>query len=183
MTHTLQEELTRDFLEQKKAINEQLLLVDPMATSLRKPAARRLFHNGLIILLEIVMWLLFIACIAFIFLMDKLYPFFLIGQLMQDSAIKDHFNHYDMSLLDWTIKGMVAVIALLFVIMARMLGAIRMKNTILNVAGRNMKSLAEQMLHRKAVMESMAQRHPLDLPSDSDSIVVQNQKPHNDILL
>jgi len=181
-THNLKDDLIRDFLDQKKAINEQLSLVDPMAASLRRPAARHLFHNGIIILLEIVSWLLMLGCIALIFLLDRIYPFYQLNQLLHDSNLKDHFNHNDLLMLDWSIKGLVGVVALLFVFVARMLGAIRMKNTILNVAGRNMKSLAEQMLHRKAVMENMAQRYPMDLPADNDSIVV-NQKPHNDILL
>lgn len=181
--YSLQEDLVRDFLEQKKALSEQLSLVDPMASSLRKPAAKHLFHSGLIILLEIISWLLVVGCIAFIFLMDKISPFHLINQLLHDSSIKDTFNHNEMIGLGWTIKGMAGFIALLLLIIAKMLGAIRMKNTILNIAGRNMKSLAEQMLHRKAIMETMQQRHPLDLPSNDDSIVLQQQKPHNDILL
>lgn len=181
-THNLKDDLIRDFLDQKKAINEQLSLVDPMAASLRRPAARHLFHNGLIVLFEIVAWLLVLGCIALIFLLDRIYPFYQLNQILHDSSIKDRFNHNDLVILDWSVKGLVGAVALLFVFIARMLGSIRMKNTILNVAGRHMKSLAEQMLQRKAVMENMAQRYPMDLPASSDSIVV-NQKPHNDILL
>jgi hypothetical protein len=180
--HNLKDDLIRDFIEQKKSINEQLILVDPMAASLRKPAAKHLFHNGLIVLLEILVWLLAVGCIAFIFLMDKIYPFYLLNQILHDSSMKEKLNHNDMMMLIWSIKGLVGLVALLFIFIARMLSTIRNKNTILNVAGRNMKSLAEQMLHRKAVMESMEQRHPLDLPTNNDSIII-NQKPHNDILL
>ena len=182
ITHNLKEDLIRDFIDQKEAINEQLTLIDPMAASLRRPAARHLFHNGFLILMEVVVCLLIISCGALIFLMDNIYPFYQINQIIHDSGMKERLNHNDMMMLSWAIKGLVGLIALLLLFIARMLGTVRMKNTILNLAGRNMKSLAEQMLHRKAVMESMEQRYPLDLPSNNDSIVV-NQKPHNDILL
>jgi hypothetical protein len=183
VSNNLKEDLIRDFLDQKKSINEQLLLIDPMAASLRKPAAKRLFHNGIIILLEIIFWLLFLGCIALIFLMDRVTPFHVLNQLMHDSDIKSHYNTADLHLLHWAIVGLIAVIGVLFFLITRMLAAIRMKNTVLHIAGRNMKALVEQMLHRKAVINSFEQRYEVELPSDTDSIVIQNQKPHNDILL
>lgn len=183
ISNNLKEDLIRDFLEQKKSINEQLLLIDPMAASLRKPAAKRLFHNGLIILFEILAWLLFLGCIALIFLMDRIAPFYIMNRILHDSGIKEHYNMADLNLLNWSIMGLVAIIGILFLIIARMLASIRMKNTVLNIAGRNMKALAEQMLQRRAVIDSLEQRYQLELPSDTDSIVVQQNKPHNDILL
>ena len=183
VSNNLKEDLIRDFLEQKKSINEQLQLIDPMAASLRKPAAKRLFHNGLIILFEILAWLLFVGCIALIFLIDRVAPFYIMSRIMHDTNIKATYNIDDLHLLDWSIKGLVAIIGILFLIIARMLTSIRMKNTVLNIAGKNMKSLAEQMLHRKAIIDSFEQRYELELPADTDSIVIQNHKPHNDILL
>jgi hypothetical protein len=183
VSNNLKEDLIRDFLDQKKNINEQLSLIDPMAASLRKPAAKRLFHNGIIIVFEIMAWLLFLGCIALIFLMDRITPFHILNRLLHDSNIKDHYNASDLELLHWAIIGLVGIIGFLFFIITRMLASIRMKNTVLNIAGRNMKSLAEQMLHRKAVINSFEQRYELELPSDTDSIVIQNQKPHNDTLL
>ncbi|KAA5534647.1 hypothetical protein F0919_08510 [Taibaiella lutea] len=183
VSNNLKEDLIRDFLDQKKSINEQLLLIDPMAASLRKPAAKRLFHNGVIILLEIIAWLLFLGCIALIFLMDRITPFHILNRLIHDSSLREHYSFADFDLLHWAIIALVALAGILFFVITRMLASIRMKNTVLNIAGRNMKSLAEQMLHRKAVINSFEQRYELELPSDTDSIVIQNPKPHNDILL
>lgn len=183
VSNNLKEDLIRDFLDQKKNLNEQLLLIDPMAASLRKPAAKRLFHNGIIILFEIIAWLLFLGCVALIFLMDRLTPFHILTRLIHDTDLKTNYSTADLNLLHWAVVGLIALIGILFFIMTRMLAAIRMKNTVLNIAGRNMKSLVEQMLHRKAVIRSFEQRYELELPSDTDSIVIQSQKPHNDILL
>jgi hypothetical protein len=165
MKHNLQEELIRDFQEQKKMISEQVELIDPMATSLRKPAARRLFHAGIIVF------------------MDRLSPFYIINQIIHDSNLGSKYASSDLNMLHWGIRGMAAVASILFFIIARMLGAIRIKNSVLHVAGRNMKLLAEQLLKRKAAMEALEQRHPFEMLPDDDSIVMPGQKPHNDILL
>ncbi|RYZ22414.1 MAG: hypothetical protein EOP49_46550 [Sphingobacteriales bacterium] len=183
MKHTLQEDLVRDFQEQKKMIGEQVALIDPMATSLRKPAARRLFHAGIIVFFEIISWLAFLGCIAFVIFMDKLYPFFLINQMIHDADLATRYPAYDLEMMHWAFRGLGALAAVLFLITARMLGSIRIKNSVLHVAGRNMKLLVEQLLKRKAAMESLEQRYPFEMLPDDDSVVMPVQKPHNDILL
>jgi hypothetical protein len=179
----LQEDLIRDFQEQKKMISEQVDIIDPMATSLRKPAARRLFHAGIIVFMEIIAWLLFLGAIAFAIFMDKLYPFYLVNQIEHNSSLEATYKAYDLGLLHWGIRGLGVVAALLFLIIARMLGTIRLKNSVLHVAGRNMKLLVEQLLKRKAAMEGLEQRHPSEMLVNDDSVVMPVQKPHNDILL
>ena len=79
----LQEDLIKDFLEQKRTINEQIKLMDPMATSLRKPVAQRLLHSGFSVFLEIICWLLFAALLAYVIFMDKLVPFYVLSKLIQ----------------------------------------------------------------------------------------------------
>lgn len=183
MKHNLQEDLIRDFQEQKKMIGEQVTLIDPMATSLRKPAARRLFHAGIIVFLEIISWLLFLGCIAFVVFLDKLYPFYFVSQMIHDSSLADKYKAYDLDMLHWAFRGFAILTGLLFLIIARMLGTIRLKNSVLHVAGRNMKLLVEQLLKRKAAMEGLEQRYPFEMLPNDDSVVVPVQKPHDDILL
>ncbi|WP_118975584.1 hypothetical protein [Taibaiella koreensis] len=179
----LQEDLIRDFQEQKKTVKEQVALIDPMATSLRKPAAKRLFHTGIIVFMEILCWLLVLGCIAFVLFADKLYPFYYLSQLQHDTALGERYKPEDLKALHWMVRGAGLVLALLLLIVARMLAAIRLKNSILHIAGKNMKQLVEQLLKRKAAMENMEQKYPSELPQNDDAVVIQVQKPHNDILL
>lgn len=179
----LQEDLIRDFQEQKKTISGQVELIDPMATLLRKPAARRLFHAGFIVFMEIISWLLFLAAIAFALFMDKLYPFYLVNQVIHDSNLAEHYKTSDLDLLHWGIRGLALLSGILFLIIARMLSTIRLKNSVLHVAGRNMKLLVEQFLKRRAAMEGLEQRHPSEMLVNDDSVVMPVQKPHDDILL
>lgn len=180
---TLQEDLIKDFQEQKKAVKEHISLVDPMATSLRKPVAQRLFNSGFIVLMEIVCWVLVLGLIALALFMDKLQPFFLLNQLVNDAVIVEKYSKHSLDMLFWTIRGMAVVMALLFLIIARMLAKIRLKNSVLHIAGKNMKQLAEQMLKRKAAMETISQRYPTEMPSNDDTIIVNKPINHNDELL
>lgn len=179
----LQEDLIRDFQEQKKTIREQVKLIDPMATSLRKPAAKRLLHAGFLVFMEILTWILFLGSVAFVLFLNKLYPFYLLNSLVHDATITDRYKPEDLQMLSWGLKGIAIFAAVLLLIIARMLATIRMKNSVLNVAGRNMKLLMEQMLQRKAGMESLEQRYPTEMPSSDDDIVRPVQRPHDDVLL
>lgn len=179
----LQDDLIKDFQEQKKVIREQIGLIDPLATSLRKPAAKRLFHAGFLVFMEIISWMLCLGCIAVVIFQSKLYPLYLLSQMLHDTALSGKYKLYDLQMLDWTVKGILLFVALLFVVIARMLAQIRQKNAVLYLAGKNMKILVEQHLQRKAAMESLEQKHPISMPSDSDTIILPPVKPHDDTLL
>ncbi len=182
-TSRLQEDLVKDFQDQKRTINEQIKLIDPMATSLRMPVAQRLLNSSLSVILEILCWLVVVGLIAYILFMDKLVPFYVLSKLIQTGKSSGGFTEKELSVLSWSIKGLVIIIALLVVVIARMLAKIRQKNSILHLAGKNMKQLVEENLKRRSAIESIEQRHMLELPTNEDSIVTPMPKPHNDTLL
>lgn len=179
----LKDDLIKDFQEQKKVIREQIALIDPLAASLRKPAARRLFHAGLLVFLEIIFWLLFLACIAVIIFQNKLYPLYLLSQLLHDTSLSDKYKLYDLEMLNWSVKALLLAAGLLCLVVARMLAQIRKKNSVLHLAGKNMKVLVEQHLQRKATIETLEQRYPMDMPLESDTVILPGHKPHDDTLL
>src|SRR5690606_7115654 len=101
-----------------------------------------------------------------------------------DAETLGKYKQTDLKALYWGIKGLVIIIALLLVIIGRMLAKIRIKNSILNLTGKSMKQLAEQLLKRRAQMETLNQRFSMDLPMDDDTIILPNTPSgHNDILL
>lgn len=184
MTPTrLQDDLIKDFLEQKRTINEQIKLIDPMATSLRRPVAQRLLHSSFSIFLEVICWLLFAGLLAYVVFMDRLVPFYVLSKLIQTGKGQPGFTDNELVALNWSIKGLVVLIALLVLVISRMLAKIRQKNAILHIAGKNMKQLVEENLKRKSAIEAIEQRHIMELPATTDSIVTPPAKPHNDILL
>ena len=78
---TLKDDLLAEFREERTMINEQIELLDPLATSLRKPAAQRLISSGSLILGEFICYIISAGGVAFIALMHKIYPFSILGTI------------------------------------------------------------------------------------------------------
>lgn len=163
-SNRLQDDLLNDFKEQKSVIYEQVKLLDPLGASLRKPAAQRLISKGALIFSEIICYLLALGCIAFAFFMDKVYPFFLISEIRYKSEFRK-LGWVNIEAFTFAIYGLIALITILFYVIARSCRAIRQKNDILNLAGKNIKVIVGQHLKRKASIDAIEQRHFLELPN------------------
>src|SRR5580704_6799657 len=86
---TLKEDLLQEFREERIMINEQIELLDPLATSLRKPAAQRLLSSSTLILTEFSCYVVSLGGIAFISLMHKIYPFSLLNEVFYSSEMRN----------------------------------------------------------------------------------------------
>lgn len=160
----LQDDLLKDFREQKIMIYEQIELLDPLGTSLRKPAAQRLASKGALIFGEILCYLLAAGIIAFLFFMDKIYPFYLLSDLRVKSQYQS-MGWINIQALNFTVYAIIVLVALLFFGLARACRSIRLKNDILNLAGKNIKEIVGQHLKRKANIDAIEQRHFHELPN------------------
>lgn len=177
MTSTkLQDDLLKDFKEQKKMIYEQVELLDPLGTSLRRPAAQRLISKGVLIFSEILCYLLAVGAIVVAVFMDMLYPFYVVAEIH-----REEYSSIGKTNIDAFTYGMYALfglIAILFYMLARAARAVRLKNNILNLAGKNIKLIVGQHLNRKASIDSIEQRHFLELPNDHLETVEVNDVPN-----
>ena len=169
----LQEDLLREFKEERQMIGGQIDLFDPLATTLRKPVAQRLASAGLILFGELLCWLCVLAAIVFAVLIRRLAtPFYALFTVDMQRAT----NPIALRNLQWAVYGTVAVVALLFLFLARALRRIRLKNGILFLAGSRIKTLVGQLLERKAAIDAIEQRHFLEIPGDAraDATAVPN---------
>lgn len=163
----LQDDLIREFREEKKLVNDQIERFDPLATSLRKPAAQRLLSAGFLILLEVVFYVLSLASIAAIFFSDKLYPLYMFTRFKRPEYV-DMIGRGNVDNLFYWMIGMLIAFAVLFFIIARNLHRIRVKNVIINRAGSVVKHFVGELLTRKAAINALEQRHFHDLPQTTD---------------
>jgi hypothetical protein len=163
-TTRLQDDLLHQFREEKRMIQSQLEDFEPLAVSLRKPAAQRLVRKGLIVLGEILCWALFLGAIAACVFLQKLLPFRLLFQLKQPEHAAG-FDSQNVSLLRWSVYGLISLCGVTFLLLARALGSIRQKNDILSMAGSRIKVLVGQHLQRKASIDAIEQRHFNELPA------------------
>jgi hypothetical protein len=161
----LQDDLFKDFKEQQKFIEDQVNLFDPIAESLSRRAATRIFRKGSMLLLELFFYLLCIGTIVFAVLMHKISPFNIINDMMYDIKTRYEIGVDNFWQLTIALYCLLGIIAFLFFVLAQNMRTIRIKNDILHNAGKNMRALVGQLLKRKAAIEAIQQRHFTELPT------------------
>ncbi len=176
MSSSLQNDLLQEFRAERKMVYDQLDVLDPLGTALRKPAAQRLLSSGLLVVCEILCYLLALSTIAFMVFMNKIYPFYILNDLLYNTQAKATIGTENVTFLNIGVYSIAGVVALLLFIIARMSRKIRLKNRILHQAGKDIKLVVAQYLQRKAAIDAIDQRHFLELPASSytDSVTVND---------
>jgi uncharacterized membrane protein len=158
---TLKDDLLQEFREERIMINEQVELLDPLATQLRKPAAQRLLSSSTLIISEFICYITSMGGVAFVAFMHKIYPFNQLGSLFYDASYRNKIGSMNMMYLILGIYGLAAIGVILVFIIGRMAREIRLKNEILSMAGKDIKTIVGQHLERKAALDTIEQRHAL----------------------
>jgi hypothetical protein len=166
----LQDDLLHDFKEQKRMIELQLEVFNPLGIELSKPAAVRLVHKGLFIFTEIACYLLSVGFIVLIAFLNKTYPFFLLNELRTNKEYSN-LGWMNVEALNISVYALLGIMAIMFFGIARAMRSIRLKNDILHFAGKHIKTMVGQHLQRKAALETLTQRHFLELPPLPGDIV------------
>jgi hypothetical protein len=160
---TLKDDLLAEFREERIMINDQIEILDPLAITLRRPAAQRLLSSGTLIITEFSCYIVSLGGIAFIALMHKIFPFRVLGDIFYNAQFRNTVGGPNLMYLTLATYGIAAASVLLIFIIGRMAREIRLKNDILNVAGKNIKTIVGQHLERKAALDTIEQRHMLGL--------------------
>lgn len=159
--NTLHDDLINEFRDEYQMINEQIALLDPLGTTLRKPAAQRLIGQTTLILVEICCYLLFAALLFFLFIIHKTPPFSLMKVIYTAEQNQSAGTIGQLNLLIIYGYGALAILAFLLLIVGLLAGKIRNKNAILQHASRDIKTIIGQHLVRRAALEAIEQRHVL----------------------
>ncbi len=160
---TLKDDLLQEFREERIMINDQIELLDPLATSLRRPAAQRLLSSGTLIISEISCYIISLGGLAFLGFMHMIYPFSIMSELFYNSAIRNNAGSLNLIYFTLGVYGITAISVVLVFIIGRMAREIRLKNDILHVAAKDIKTIIGQHLERKAAHDTIEQRHMLGL--------------------
>ncbi|MCD6010534.1 MAG: hypothetical protein K0Q79_396 [Flavipsychrobacter sp.] len=144
-------------------IKEQIELLDPLATSLRKPAAQRLLSSGTLIISEISCYIVSLGGLAFMTFLHKIYPFTALTDIYYDTQNRHRIGGANLLYLVLAIYGLALIGVVLMFIVGRMAREIRLKNDILHHAGKDIKTIVGQHLERKAALDTIEQRHMLGL--------------------
>src|ERR1700733_2093580 len=160
---TLKDDLLAEFREERVMINEQIELLDPLATSLRKPAAQRLLSSSTLILTELIYYIVSLGGVAFMLLMHEIYPFSILSNIFYNADDRNRIGAQDLIYLIAGVYGLAALGAIVVFVIGRMAREMRLKNEILNQAGKDIKKIVGQHLERKAALDTIEQRHMLGM--------------------
>lgn len=160
---TLKDDLLREFREERVMINDQIEMLEPLAISLRKPAAQRLLSSSTLVLTEFSCYIISGGGVAFIALMHLIYPFKALGEIFYNAEFRNKVGAPNLLFLILAIYGLAIVSILLIFLVGRMAREIRLKNDILNLAGKDVKTIIGQHLERKAALDTIEQRHLLGM--------------------
>lgn len=160
---TLKDDLLQEFREERVMINEQIELLDPLATSLRKPAAQQLLSSGTLAITEVSCYIVSLGGIAFMAFMHLIYPFSILSNTFYNSGLRNQIGAPNLTYLILATYGLVGIGVVLIFILGRMAREIRLKNDILHLAGKDIKTIVGQHLERKAALDTIEQRHMLGM--------------------
>lgn len=157
-TTKLHEDLLKSFKEEKDFLDAQLDLIDPLSLRLRQSAVARWMNKIFLLTIEAIIWLSAIALLAFCFLRDSIYPFYVLARLRNKASLLG-FSDRDVENLYRSIYVFSILLIILLVVLARVLAKMRHKNEDLRLASKTIQSAAGALLHRKAVVAGIEQRH------------------------
>lgn len=178
---TLKDDLLQEFREERILIKEQIEILDPLAITLRKPAAQRLLSSGTLILTEISCYIICLGGIASMILMHLIYPFNVLNQMLYSTPVRDTIGAENIIYLSIGVYGLATLGVILMFIIGRMAREMRLKNDILNQAGKDIRTIIGQHLERKAVMDTIEQRHMLGLSGISQPAEQEQRIPVTEI--
>lgn len=160
---TLKDDLLAEFREERIMINDQLEVLDPLATALRRPAAQRLLSSSTLFVAEFICYILSLGGIAFAVLMHRIYPFSLLNKALYTPELRNGLGAPNLTVLISATYALVGFGVVLLFVLGRMAREVRLKNAILNMACTGIKTVVGQHLERRAAVRAIEQRHLLGL--------------------
>ncbi len=176
---TLKDDLLQEFREECIMIREQMEMLDPLGTALRKPAAQRLISTSTLIITEILCYALFLGGIAFMVMMPQIYPFNVGNAIYHSQEIGNKLGSVNVNNFLLAGLGITGLAVILFLAIGRMARAIRLKNEILHDAGKDIKVILGMHLERMAAIDTIEQRHMLNvsgisMPAEKNKVKIND---------
>ena len=156
---TLKDDLLAEFRDERVMITEQLELLDPLATSLRQPAARRLLSSGTLFITEFSCYVISLGGLSVTALLHRIYPFSILNKMFYTPDVRNKIGAPNLTLLIAAVYALLIIGVVFLFIIGRMAREIRLKNDILHHAGKDIKTIVAQHLVRKAAINTIEQRH------------------------
>jgi hypothetical protein len=141
-------------LEQARLISEEsgtyLNKIRPIVTTNHHHIALHLMGQGLSVFMEMVWYALGILSFAFTFIMNAVFPFYVLGEVVAKKALRDMVaTPGDIDTFHWAVKGLVLLIGILFIALGLSRRSARLRNATLQNSLHELKQVQDYFQAKK----------------------------------
>ncbi len=138
----------------QQGIDAQLSSIEPLIEAIYQNQAKHVLQKGLDIILEYFYYVLAIALFIFPFVMNTVFPFYVLGEIMQNEVYRQTLgNKGDFDMFNIAVKGLVVMIGWLFLVLGYHKRKDRRYRNLLQQTGKVLKSLEVYFMSRKEELE------------------------------
>jgi hypothetical protein len=154
MLFSKEPKLPQNSTEQLNEANEILKTLSPIVQNLYKNKAYKYIGTSIDVILEYALYLLGIATIGFIFIMHTVFPFHILGEIMNQKAYEIVIsNKGDLQTFNIAIKGLVVSIGVLLIFLGFAKNASRKRKNILMHVGAELKNIETIFINKKQFLD------------------------------
>jgi hypothetical protein len=155
MLFSKEPKLPQNSSEQLIEANELLNTISPIVQNLYKNKASKWVGTSLDMITTYLLYILGIACIGFIFIMHTVFPFHILGEIMNQKAYETAVsNKGDLQTFNIAIKSLVVIIGLLLIILGFAKNASRKHKNQLIQVGSTLKNIEAMYINKKQVLDN-----------------------------
>lgn len=138
----------------QQVIDTQLASIEPLVQAIYKNQAKHILQKGLDVILEYFYYVLAITLFIFPFVMNTVFPFYVLGEIMQNEVYRQTLgNKGDFAMFNIAIKGLVVIIGWLFLVLGYHKRKDRRHRNLLQRTGKVLKSLEVYFITQKGELE------------------------------
>lgn len=129
-------------VQQAQDAGRMLQTISPLVNTIYSHGALFAINRGLSMMTEIFFYLVGLACIAFCFIMDSVFPFHILGEIMSKHVYEDAMtNKGELETYGIAVKALVVIIGLLFICIGMLIRNAGNRRVILQQAGKELKAI------------------------------------------
>lgn len=168
--------LPQNSSEQLNEANEILKTLSPIVQNMYKNKAVQMIGAGFDVIVEYLFYIIGIACFGFAFIMNTVFPFHVLGEIVNNKAYETAIsNKGDMETFNLAVKGLVIIIGILFIIIGFARNTARKRNALLHQAGSELKNIEAIFINKKQFLDSSIPK------TTSDELKVVEPKAFGDL--
>lgn len=160
MLFNTEKKAPHDADQQIQDANRYLETLSPLVNTIYSNSAVHMIGQGMGIISEFIIYVLALACFLFLFIMNKVFPFYILGEIIDKKIYRDALQSKgDIDAFHIGVKALVVIIGLLLIFWAMALGSARRHRTMLQQSGKELKNLETYFVDKKSLLEKIVSQH------------------------